>query len=112
MDVLPTDEQGAVLNRAREQARAYLREETSFVWNATNLSRLVRGECVRLFAAYHAKIRIVYVEVSEAVLERQNRRRPAVPRKVIEKLLQRWEVPDLTEAHRVEWWVPGATEKR
>jgi len=106
LDVAPTDEQGTVLNRAREQARTYLREGRSFVWNATNLSQLVRGACIRLFAAYRARIRIVYVEVSEDVLEEQNRRRPApVPRRVIEKMLQRWEVPDLTEAHNVGWYV-------
>ena len=106
LDVLPTDKQGAVLNRARQQARAYLRGGRPFVWNATNLSRLVRGECIRLFAAYRARVRIVYVEASEEKLERQNRQRPAlVPRKVIERLLQRWEVPDLTEAHAVEWCV-------
>jgi predicted kinase len=106
LDVSPTSSQGAVLHRAREQARAYLRTGTSFVWNATNLSRLVRRDCVRLFAAYQAKIRIVYVEVSEEALQTQNRRRASpVPRKVIEKLLQRWEVPDLTEAPRVNWCV-------
>ncbi len=106
LDVAPTDNQGTVLNRAREQARVYLREGQSFVWNATNLSRLVRGECIRLFAAYRARIRIVYVEVGAEALEEQNRRRASpVPRRVIEKLLQRWEVPDLTEAHNVGWYV-------
>jgi putative nucleotidyltransferase with HDIG domain len=103
LDLSPSDKQGPVLNRAREQAREYLRAGRPFVWNATNLSRLVRGECIRLFAAYRAQLRIVYVEVPEEKLERQNRQRTApVPGKVIERLLQRWEVPDLTEAHRVD----------
>ena len=106
LDVSPSDQQGPVLNRAREQAREYLRAGRPFVWNATNLSRLVRGECIRLFAAYRARVRIAYVEVSEEKLEQQNRQRPApVPGKVIERLLQRWEVPDLTEAHSVDWCV-------
>jgi predicted kinase len=100
LDVAPTDEQGLVLNRARAQAREHLRAGRPFVWNATNLSRLVRGECIRLFAAYRARMRIAYVEVTERQLEQQNRQRPApVPVKVLERLLQRWEVPDLTEAH-------------
>jgi predicted kinase len=106
LDVAPNEAQGPVLSRAREQAREYLRQGRPFVWNATNLSRLVRGECIRLFANYRACIRIVYVEVSKEILERQNRQRPAaVPVKVIERLMQRWEIPDLTEAHQVDWCV-------
>jgi predicted kinase len=106
LDIGPTDTQGAVLSRAREQARDHLRHARSFAWNATNLSRQVRGECLRLFAAYRAKIRIVYLEVSEECLKRQNRQRPApVPGRVIEKMLSRWEVPDWTEAHRLDWCV-------
>src|SRR5262249_674886 len=56
LDVLPTDAQGAVLQRAREIARGHLREARPFVWNATNLSRQLRGECIRLFASYKARI--------------------------------------------------------
>ena len=104
LDVDPAGEQGAVVQRAREAAREYLRQGRSFVWNATNVSRQLRGECVRLFAAYRARVRIVYVEAPEAVLLAQNRRRPSpVPEAVIERLVERWELPDLTEAHQVEW---------
>jgi predicted kinase len=108
LDVDPAGPQGEVINRAREQAREHLRQGRSFVWNATNVSRQLRGESVRLFAGYGARVRIVYVEVPEAVLFPQNRRRPAVvPEAVIERLLGRWEVPDRTEAHQVEWVVRG-----
>jgi predicted kinase len=103
LGVSPSEPQGPVLQRARELARCHLREKRSFVWNATNLSRQVRGECVRLFADYNARIRIVYVEVPPDRLFSQNRqRRGRVPESVIERLLDRWEVPDRTEAHEVE----------
>lgn len=106
LDIAPGDDQGAVLNRAREQARVYLRQRRSFVWNATNVSRQLRGESLRLFAGYNARIRIIYVEVSADVLFPQNRQRAApVPEKVIDRLLERWEVPDCTEAHQVDWIV-------
>ena len=102
----PADEQGQVINRAREQARELLRAGRSFVWNATNVSRQVRGQIVRLLADYGARVRIVYVEVPEERLLRQNGQRAApVPQAVLERLLDRWEVPDRTEAHRVEWVV-------
>jgi predicted kinase len=106
LGVDPADEQGQVVNRARERARAYLREGQSFVWNATNLSRQLRAQCLQLLADYQARIRIVYVEAPEERLQRQNRQRQApVPQAVLERLLDRWEVPDKTEAHRVEWVV-------
>jgi predicted kinase len=106
LDVDPRESQGEVLNAARAQAREYLRQGRSFVWNATNLSRQVRGNWLGLFADYRARVRIVYLEVPEAVLLRQNRQRAhAVPAAVIERLLDRWEVPDLTEAHQVEYVV-------
>jgi predicted kinase len=74
------------------------------VWNATNLSRPLQAQCIQLFAGYHARLHIVYVEVPEERLFRQNRQRQApVPQAVLERLLDRWEVPDRTEAHRVEW---------
>jgi predicted kinase len=104
--VKPTEAQGPVLARARRLAGGYLREGRSFVWTATNLSRQIRRKCVGLFAGYGARIRIVYLEASPARLYRQNRQRPRpVPEAVIERLLDRWEVPDRTEAHQVDWVV-------
>jgi predicted kinase len=103
LDVDPEDSQGAIVQAARERAREHLRAGRTFVWNATNLSRMIRGQCVRLAADYGARVRIVYVEASAHRLFAQNRARArAVPERVIEKLLDRWEVPDLTEAHAVE----------
>jgi tRNA uridine 5-carbamoylmethylation protein Kti12 len=44
--------------------------------------------------------------VPEQRLYEQNRQRPdRVPKAVIERLLDRWEVPDRTEAHQVDWAV-------
>jgi predicted kinase len=106
LDVSPADDQGAVVNEARERAREALRAGRPFVWNATNLSRQLRGLSLRLFAAYGARVRIVYVEVPPGVLFAQNRQRSAVvPQGVLERLIDRWEVPDRTEAHAVEYAV-------
>ena len=61
-----------------------------------------------MLAAYNACVRILYVEASSDVLFVQNRSRTgAVPEGVIERMMDRWEVPDLTEAHQVERWVAG-----
>jgi predicted kinase len=104
----PTGNQGAVVQAAREEARALLRSGEDFVWNATNLSREIRGQVVDLLTAYDARIRIVYVEASHDLLFAQNRdRNTMLPKAAIERLLDRWEVPDPTEAQSVGWWVDG-----
>jgi predicted kinase len=106
LGVAPTERQGAVVARAREVAREYLRAGHDFAWNGTNLSRAIREQCIGLFADYGARVRIVYLEVPEARLLRQNRERPdAVPEGALGRMLERWEVPDRTEAHRVVWVV-------
>jgi predicted kinase len=104
--VAATDAQAAVVARAREDARALLCAGCDFAWNGTNLSRDLRERSISLFADYWARVRIVYLEVPPAVLWQQNRERPSpVPEAAIQRLLSRWEVPDRTEAHRLEWLI-------
>jgi predicted kinase len=104
MKISPTGNQGHVIVRAREMAREFLRKSQNFVWNATNLSRQIREQSIGLVASYNARIRIVYLEQSAAKLYQQNRERDwPVPEDVIDKMLERWEVPDITEAHQVDW---------
>jgi predicted kinase len=104
-----TGNQGAVVQAAREKARAFLRVGEDFVWNATNVSREIRTQIIDLLAAYNASVKIVYVEASHGVLFTQNRsRQDVVPEGAIERMMDRWQVPDLTEAHQVERWVDGA----
>jgi putative nucleotidyltransferase with HDIG domain len=104
MKVKPSENQGPVVAQAREMARGLLRRKQPFVWNGTNISRQIRELSINLFAAYNARVRIVYVEAPEERLYAQNMERAdAVPPEVIRKLIARWEVPDLTEAHRVDW---------
>ena len=102
----PSDPQGEVLNRARELARDHLRHGRDFIWNATNLSRNVRGDCVRLFHGYDAHVRHrVRGDDAGTPVRPEPAARRKVPEKVIERLLDRWEVPDRTEAHQVEYVV-------
>ncbi|WP_445634808.1 AAA family ATPase [Nostoc sp. DSM 114161] len=106
MGIDPEDDQGAVVNAAKEMAKQYMRDGQSFVWNATNISRQVRGMLVRLFASYQASIRIVYLEAPWKELLRRNGDRTAkLPEKVLYRLKTRLEVPDITEAHTVDWIV-------
>jgi len=89
---------------AKARARELLRRQQPFAWNATNITRALRRQLVDLFSAYGARVCIGYVEVPYAELPTRNRHRPAaVPEKVLQRLLRRLDVPDPTEAQRVEW---------
>ena len=104
LKVDPTDNQGRVVQAAREAAREHLRDGRDFVWNATHLSRRLRSLSISLCLQYGARVEIVYVESPASRLFAQNRRRPdAVPEGAIDRLLRRWEVPDRTEAHAVQF---------
>lgn len=108
LEVDPSDNQGEVVAHARELAREHLRAGRSFVWNATNLSRQLRTTVLNPFFDYGARIRIVYVEVPEKTLRSQNREREsAVPEAVMDRLLDRWEVPEAGEAHEVSYVMGG-----
>jgi putative nucleotidyltransferase with HDIG domain len=104
LKIAPDEDQGAVINAAKALAKDYLRTGQSFVWNATNISRQLRGSLIRQFVNYQAKIRIVYLETSwEELLQRNRDRAAKLPEKVLYKLRNRLEVPDITEAQTVDW---------
>jgi putative nucleotidyltransferase with HDIG domain len=99
----PEDDQGTVVTQAKEAARENLRQATSFIWNATNVTRAMRQQLIGLFADYHARIRIVYVETPWKELLRRNRARPSpVPQAALVKLAGKLDMPDLLEAHQTE----------
>jgi len=101
--------QGPVASRARELAREHLRAGRDFVWNATNLKRDLRTQLINFFAGYGARVRVVYLEADEATLNARNRGRVTpLPKTAMQRMLDSWTVPDLSEAHRVEIHSAGA----
>lgn len=102
LDVDPTDNQGEVIQHARERCRELLRAGQSFAFNATNLLRLTRQRWIDLFADYGARIEIVYLEPPLETVLRQNRQRPnPVPERVIRNLADKCEPPGWDEAHTI-----------
>ena len=102
--IRPEQEQGPVIARARALARDHLRAGRSFAWDATNVTRRLRDGLIAFLTAGGARIRLVYVETDYAELLARNRRRAdPIPTAKLERLIDRLEPPDLTEAHRVEW---------
>lgn len=108
MKIAPTDRNGngRVVQAAKEQARVHLRNRQPFVWNATNTTHQMREQLISLCLQYDAYITIVYIEVPHKDLFRQNNGRDAVvPHSVMQKLINKLEIPDLTEAHEVIYHV-------
>ena len=100
------ENEGAATQFALEKARSFLRRHEPFVWNATHLSAQMRKKTLDLLYAYHAKVRLVYLEQPEREIYRRNGRRDTSLRNAdIERMLFKWEVPLPTEAHAVAYHV-------
>jgi len=104
LKISPEDDQNIVVQTAREYARELMRKQQSFIWNATNLTKIRRQQLINLFVAYGGSVRIIYLDAAFEIIRKRNQDRPErVPDHVIDRMLGMLEVPDLTEAHRVEW---------
>ena len=102
LDIDPTDSQGPVIAAAKEMAREHLRAGTSFAFNATNVVRDTRARWIRLARDYSFQVKIVYLEPPLPRLLAQNKKRPApVPESVILSLLEKLDVPLVSEAHEI-----------
>jgi putative nucleotidyltransferase with HDIG domain len=100
LDIEATDNQGEVIQAAREQCRGHLRVSQNFAFNGTNITRQMRQRWIELFSDYGARIEIVYIEPPLASILAQNKRRTnPVPEKVILRLLEKLEPPTVTECH-------------
>jgi len=104
MGIKPTENQGQVAQAARELARTYLRAKKPFVWNATNITPMLREKQIRLFEEYHASVRVVYLETAwEENLRRNADRLYAVPEGVIDRMMDNLIPPEANEARHVSW---------
>ncbi len=107
----PTDKQatGWVVQQAKQQARVLLRRGEPFIWNATNITRQLRSQLIELFIAYHARVKIVYLEVPYAQWLQQNaKRQHSVPQQAMNQMLGKLEIPQADEAHEIELHVQSA----
>jgi putative nucleotidyltransferase with HDIG domain len=103
LDVDPAEDQSEVVAAAYDRAKVLLRRGESFVWNATNVSRILRGKVIDLASSYKARIRIVYLEPPIPLIrERNGGRIKKVPVRVWERLFDKLDVPTEAEAHVLE----------
>jgi predicted kinase len=107
------DNDGQAAHHAIDQAKALLRTQSRFVFNATHLSQQMRDKTLDLLLAYHARVRLVYVEAPRATLLTRNRQRDTTLRNAdLLQMLHRWELPRPAEAHQVDYEVAGEVAGR
>lgn len=103
--IKPTDKSGngKVIQFAKKQAREYLRANTTFVWNATNITKQLRQQIIQLFADYGAQVRIVYLETDyKTLLVRNRKREHPIPTRVLERMIDKLEPPTKDECTVLE----------
>ena len=102
LKVKATDNQGHVIQLAKERAKEYLRKHEDFIWNATNTVKTTREQLISLFDTYKAKTDIIFIYKPIKEIIKQNESRDAVvPEKVIYKLLKKLDIPTKIECNEV-----------
>lgn len=108
LQITPTDKKGngRIIQEGKEQAKAYLRAKTSFVFNATNITSDMRQRWISLFVEYGFRVEIIYLEVPYKQLIQQNHNREyKVPETVLNRMLHKLEIPGPDEAHDLKYVV-------
>lgn len=104
LGVSPEDGQAPVARLAHERARELLRRKQPFVWNATDVSPMIRQKQLALFHSYGAAVRAVYLETSwEEQLRRNRSRADIVPEAAIGRMLEHLVPPVPVEAREIIW---------
>jgi predicted kinase len=94
----PDEAKGQVLPIAYEEARVLARTKQPFVWDATGLIRDLRSKIVDLGFRYGYSVRIVALEAPVEVVRKRNREREhPVPWEAVERMVDKWDMPDLSE---------------
>ena len=95
---------GKVFQAAKERCKVQMRLKKDFVFNATNITKNMRGKWINLFEEYGGKVTIHYVEVPYHKVLAQNKNRDyTIPENIIEKMINKLEVPTYDEACNINF---------
>jgi predicted kinase len=105
LDISPTDNQGRVVQQAKEQSKEYCRRRQSFVWNATNISRNMRSTLINLWRPYHPRIHIIFIFKPLNRTLHDNREREKadkIPNGKILAMHEKLQFPSILECHHLD----------
>jgi predicted kinase len=95
------DGQGLVAQEAYQMAKMYARKKQSFIWNSTNLTKMMRDKIINTLSVYNPRFRLIYVESS---LEKMMEHRGAtIPVARLREMVRRLELPLPEEVHSIEY---------
>ncbi len=98
-----------VVDIAIKRARVLLRRKEPFIWNATNIVRETRQKLTGLFSGYGARVHVCYLEAPyRELLGRNKKRERQIPEAVLEKMIDKLEVPAPWEAYETDWLAGAA----
>lgn len=101
-NISPAGNSGKAASIAKERAKVFLREKKSFVWNGTNIIRDTRKRLIKQFSDYGARVTFIYVEVPyDDLLRRNNERKRVVSKKVIDKMIDRFDMIEPWEGFKL-----------
>lgn len=104
--IKPTDEQGLVIQTAKERAKEFLRKKQDFVWNSTNTVSSTRKQLIENWLPYNPEIHQIYIHKTlDQILKQNSDREAQVPEKVITKLLRKLDIPESVECHTIKYIV-------
>lgn len=96
--------EGQVYQEIKDMCKVHMRARRDFVFNATNITKDMRGKVIKEFEEYGAKVVVIYIEVPYKKLLRQNNDREyKVPEKAVEDMIWSLDVPDETESYAVKY---------
>ena len=96
--------EGHVYQEIKEMCKVHMRARQDFVFNATNITKDMRGKAIKEFEDYGAKVIVIYIEVPYKELLLQNKNREySVPEDAVNSMIGALEMPDVTECYNVTY---------
>lgn len=95
---------GQAFAQAHEQMKVALREGKNVVWDATNTRIDFRSKIVSAAKKYGAYVEIVLIQSAlHRSLRNNQQRKHRIPDEIIRRQAQKFQLPQLSEAHRLTW---------
>jgi predicted kinase len=101
-----TKAEGHIYQDIKEMCKVHMRVRQNFVFNATNITKDMRGKVIKEFEEYGAKVEVIYIEVPYKTLLSQNHNRDyKVPEDAVNNMIGALDIPDITECYRVKYHI-------
>ena len=105
LDIGPTENQGRVIQLAREKSKEYCRRKQSFIWNATNITKNMRAQLIQTWLPYHPKINIIFLfkNINDVLRDNTGREKEyKISNDKIMSMHERVQFPTVLECHTLE----------